>query len=59
MAFKPNYGQQRRELAQSKESKKQEKLLRREEAAAQRKLERERALEEGMGEARDSEGESA
>ncbi len=50
MAFKPNYNQQRRQHTLSKESKKQEKLQRREEAAALRKLEREQT----QGEAPDA-----
>jgi hypothetical protein len=41
MPFKPNYRQERAQRARSKESKQQEKLLRREEAAAKRKALRE------------------
>jgi hypothetical protein len=42
MPFKPNYRQERAQKARSKESKKQEKLARREEASAKRKALRER-----------------
>ena len=41
MAFKPNYRQQRSERERAKEAKKQEKLQRREEEAAKRKVARE------------------
>lgn len=39
MAFKPNYDQQKRDRVRLKEQKKQEKLQRREEAAALRRAE--------------------
>lgn len=41
MAFKPNYNQQRNERNRVKESRKQEKLQRREEEVAKRKAARE------------------
>jgi hypothetical protein len=40
MAFKPNYRQLRNERNRTKEQRKQEKLLKREENAARRKAER-------------------
>ena len=40
MAFQPNYNQQRGERNRAKESKKQEKLQKREEEAAKRKAAR-------------------
>lgn len=41
MPFKPNYRQERAQRTRSRETKQQEKLLRREEAAARRKALRE------------------
>ena len=49
MAFQPNYNQQRGERNRAKESKKQEKLQRREEEAAKRKAARD--AQPGSGEA--------
>jgi hypothetical protein len=49
MAFKPNYNQQRRDRDRVKAQKKQEKQLRRQEAADKRKSER--------GDAPESDGE--
>jgi hypothetical protein len=43
MAFRPNYNQQRGDRNRAKEQKKQEKLQRRDEAAAKRRAEREEA----------------
>ncbi len=40
MAFKPNYHQQRGDRSRAKDQKKNEKLQRREEAAAKRRAER-------------------
>ena len=51
MAFKPNYHQQRGDRSRAKDQKKQEKLQRREEAAAKRRAERGDApIGEGEGE---------
>jgi len=48
MAFKPNYGQQRRDRQRTKEQKKQQKLQKKQEAAEQRKAERDGSpVEEG------------
>ncbi len=41
MAFKPNYRQQRNERTRAKDNKKREKLQRREEEVAKRKVARE------------------
>lgn len=41
MAFKPNYRQERSQRTRARETKQQEKLLRREEASAKRKAARE------------------
>jgi hypothetical protein len=43
MAFRPNYHQQRGDRDRAKAQKKQEKLQRRDEAAAQRRAERDEA----------------
>ena len=40
MAFKPNYNQARRDRERAKDQKKQEKLLKKQEAADKRKAER-------------------
>jgi len=40
MAFKPNYGQQRRDRQRAKEQKKQEKLQKKQDAVERRKTER-------------------
>ena len=50
MAFKPNYNQQRAERNRAKEAKKQEKLQRRQEAAAERKSVPEGESPEGTAE---------
>lgn len=48
MAFKPNYGQQRRDRQRAKDQKKQQKLQKKQEAAEQRKADRdEPSIEEG------------
>jgi hypothetical protein len=49
MPFKPNYRQERAQRARAKETKQQEKLLRREEAAAKRKALRESEPDAGSG----------
>ncbi len=46
MAFPPNYNQERNNRARGKQRKAEEKLARREEKAAQRKLEKQDAPQE-------------